>query len=79
MPRFYFHLHERATVCLDGEGRDLPDLAAARVHAIRDARDVMCGDVIAGRLALDSSIDIADEAGAILLAVPFSEAVQIEA
>lgn len=39
----------------------------------------MCGDVIAGSLALDSSIEIADEAGDILLTVPFTEAVQIEA
>ena len=37
MPRFYFHLHDDLDAT-DAEGIELPNLDAARNHALRDVR-----------------------------------------
>ena len=77
MPRYYFHLHNGATA-RDEEGRELPDLNAARQEAIRAARELMGEDIKEGLLRLGHRIEIGDENGAEVLVVPFAEAVMIE-
>jgi hypothetical protein len=77
MPRYFFHLVEPETECLDEEGRELADPGAARLAAIHEARGVICGDVTTGLLRLNCSIEIRDEAGGIVLSVPFGEALEI--
>lgn len=61
----------------DQEGRRLPDLEQARASAILDARDLMAADVKAGRLCFGCHIDIADDHGAVILSVPFHEAIEL--
>lgn len=41
MPRFYFHLRARGMIHRDVEGAELPDLAAAHVHATAVAEELM--------------------------------------
>lgn len=77
MPRFYFHLEMCGRVYPDEEGRSFPDLEHARASAVLDARDLMAGEVKAGRLCFACRIDIADEQGAVVLTLPFREAVEL--
>ena len=50
----------------------------ARLEAIRSARDIMAEDVRRGHLSLSFRIEITDENGEPIMAVPFSEVVTIE-
>lgn len=77
MPRFYFHLEMCGQAYPDHEGRSFPDLEHARASAVLDARDLMAGEVKAGRLCFSCRIDIADEQGAVVLTLPFHEAVEL--
>lgn len=77
VPRFYFHLHNDVDVSDEG-GEELPDLEAARAHAMRLARfEVSEGALRYGRIVLSHRIDIADETGAVLATVRFSDAVRV--
>ena len=75
MPHYFFHLYNDVVV-MDEEGRSLPDLAAARVNAIREARELMLESVAEGRINL--SHRIADEVGAVVGTVYFADAVTVE-
>jgi hypothetical protein len=77
MPRFYFHLYNDL-VAMDEEGRDFPDLDAARAMAVCEAREMMSETVMAGRITLDHRIDVADETGKVLATVMFRDAVAID-
>lgn len=76
MPRYFFHIYNDAT-SLDDEGQELPDLAAARAHAIQGARALMSDTLKDGRIDLSHHIEIADERGELLLDVTFGEAVEV--
>ncbi len=76
MPRFFFNLHNDLDAP-DPEGRELPDLAAARDAAIREARELAAETVMQGRLDLGHFIEVADAAGAPLFRVRFGEAVTV--
>ena len=74
MPRYFFHVlnHIRTQ---DHDGVELPDLKAAISEALKDVTDIKRQHFV----TLDNhawarwSIEICDEAGAVLLVVPFSE------
>ena len=76
MPRFFFHIRDGEPID-DPDGMFLPDTRSARLEAVRNARDIMAGEVRRGRLQLTSWIEVADENGESIFAVPFSEAVDI--
>ena len=76
MPRYYFHLHN-AIEATDEEGTVLPDLDAAKAHAIECARELMSDEIRRGRINLNHWIGIEDEQGAQLLAVRFGDCVEI--
>jgi hypothetical protein len=76
MALFFLHIRDGPAVAHDPEGSDLPDLAAARTEAIQSARELMSQGVLdKGRLGIDRLVEIADEAGQVLLCVPFREAI----
>lgn len=77
MQRFYFHLHECGTVTEDEEGRLLADLAAARVVALAEARQVMSAEVSEGRLCLGCCIVIADDQWVEVSRVPFRDSLLV--
>jgi hypothetical protein len=78
MPKFYFHLHNDIE-CMDDEGAELPDLKAARAHAVRQARVTFAETARdEGRIVLHHRIDIADEQGTVLGTVYFRDAVNVE-
>jgi hypothetical protein len=78
VPRYYFHLRNSVDV-KDLEGSDLPTLEAAREHALDMAR-FECSEAAKrdGRIILSHRIDIEDATGAVLAAVTFGDAVQID-
>jgi hypothetical protein len=77
MARFYFHVCNGNGFVQDEEGQDLPDEKAARLAAIRSARDIMASDVQRGMLDLSSFIEIEDAEKQHILTLGFQEAVDL--
>jgi hypothetical protein len=76
--RFYFHLHNDVEA-RDPDGIDLPNLEAARLHALSDARFTAAETIKeTGHLNLSHRIDIEDEHGTVLDTIYFRDAVAIE-
>jgi hypothetical protein len=63
--------------CLDPEGIDLPDLAAARSQALEAAYSILAADIAEGKVNLSQRIDVEDEAGTIVHSVHFRDIVTI--
>jgi hypothetical protein len=76
MPRFFFHVYDDI-IAHDDEGKELPSLEAARLHAIIGARDLISEQVRHGHLELSHWIDVIDEHGEKLLTLTFRDAVDI--
>jgi len=77
MPRYFFHIYDDLVV-RDEEGTELPDAAAARRDAVAGIREMMGEQLRCGRLILHHRVEVEDERGALVLVVPFAEAVTIE-
>lgn len=77
MPRFFFHIVDGAGVAADEDGLDLRDLAAARDVALEGARDILAAEVKSGKIDLSWRIDVVDQGGAVVLTLPFSDAVLV--
>lgn len=78
MRTYYFHLRDGTDVVLDPDGRALPTLAAVAEAALVEARAIIGAEAKGGRISLDQSIDVEDEAGQVVHTLPFAEAVQIK-
>jgi hypothetical protein len=76
VPHYFFDLHNDIEA-IDSEGRDFPDVEAAKVNAIREVREMMCESVQTGRVNLSHRIDVRDESGQVIHVVRFGEAVQV--
>lgn len=76
MPRFFFNLYDDVVVA-DEEGVELPGVEAARLLALVSARDLMGAQVHHGYIVLSHWIDVLDETGAIVLHLPFGDALEI--
>ena len=77
MPHYHLHLHNAHVDALDDEGIDLIDLDAAKAKAINGIRGFLGHEIADGRIDLRGRIEIADDAGHILMKVRFDEAVTI--
>jgi hypothetical protein len=77
MARYYLNIRNGGGYVEDMEGQELPDLAAARLQAIEGVRSVLSEEARQGEIDLSGSIEIADQAGNILLILPFSDAVHL--
>ena len=76
MPRYFFNVYDDV-VAPDEEGMELPNLQAARLHALAGARDLISAQVRHGYLVRSHWIDVADEQGEIILSITFGDAVEI--
>ena len=76
MPRYLFHVYNDE-ISLDDEGRDLPDLEAARRHAILAARGLMRDGLEAGSINLSHYIAVENEQGERVLTVTFGDALEV--
>lgn len=77
MPLFYFNLHECGSIVEDEEGRVCEDAADARDKAFCEAREIMASEVKSGKLCLGCRMDVLDEKQALVLTVPFRDAIKI--
>jgi len=76
MPRYFFDLYNDVN-SLDDEGKELPDLAAAKANALAEAREMMTQAVHDGELNLNHYIEDRDEAGDAVHVLHFGDAVQV--
>ena len=76
MPQFFFHVYDDV-VAVDEEGVILPNLDAARLQALKGARDLIAEQVRHGYMVLSHWIDVVDEQGAVVLHLSFGDAVDI--
>lgn len=77
MSIYHFNLFNSVTVP-DDQGTDLPDLDAARAYALSNIRHIAAADVLEGQLDLGHRIEIADDAGTILLTLYFRDALAVQ-
>jgi hypothetical protein len=75
--RYYFDIHNSIGLVEDEEGRDLPDLETARAEALKGIRSIVGEDLQKGVVDLCGRLEIRDEEGALVLTIPFAEAVEI--
>jgi hypothetical protein len=75
MPFFNLNIRKLHELVEDVEGDDFLDLAAARSEAIVAAREIMSDGVRRGNRPDDRNrFEITDQAGRIVLVMPFAEA-----
>lgn len=77
MPRYFFHIHNGTGLTEDQEGRELPDIAAAREEAVSGIRSIVSEEARGGQLDLAGRIEVFDAAGRAVLTLPFAEAFEI--
>jgi|GEM_PF-736503 len=77
MPLYYLHVCNGNGFVEDEDGQDLPDVDAARMAAMRGARDIMSEEIRRGELNPASFIEVEDQDHQHLFTLLFSEAVRI--
>lgn len=77
MPRYFFHVYDDLIVS-DQHGIDFADAETACAAALAGAREMMCDQLVKGRLCLYHRIEVEDEGGRVILTLPFGDAVSIE-
>ncbi|HEX8223452.1 MAG TPA: hypothetical protein VF605_06525 [Allosphingosinicella sp.] len=76
--RYFFNLRESGDVVVDEEGRELPSLAAVEAAARMNARCVIAGEAMTGKLPLAACIEVHDEQGQHVLDLRFRDAVILD-
>ena len=75
MPRFFFDLHNDIDAP-DYEGRELSDLRAAQLHALKEARTMIAASALEpGKIDLQHFIRVRDDGGKAVYLVEFEDAV----
>lgn len=77
MPHFYLNVRDADGLLEDPEGSDLPDLDAAHLQALEGARDILAEMLRKGEVLDRQTIEITDEAGAVLAVVRFRDAFRL--
>jgi hypothetical protein len=77
VPMFFFDLYDDMTV-IDDEGAELPGLEQAREHALQNAAEIACTEVLERHLNLKHRIEVRDESGATVATVRFADVVKVE-
>jgi len=76
MARFHFHILSEGERITDEEGIELAGEAQARAEALAGARSIMAADMLTGSVPMNQVIEVLNSEGALLFAIPFSEAVE---
>jgi hypothetical protein len=75
MVRLFFHIHNGDGFTADEEGREFESIEIAHSQALRDIRSIISDEVKHGRADLRGRVEVADEEGKIVMAVPFADAI----
>jgi len=74
--RYFIHIITAQERLVDPDGTEFTDLASARAEASQSARDLMAEELRCGRpVPFAWQVQVADEAGNVLLILPFSSLV----
>lgn len=79
MPRYYFHVRDGVSRLQDEEGMVLPDAEAAWYQALRSARELIRHDPFHNGFKPGRAMEIADENGWKVAALPFEEVLPVVA
>ena len=78
MPHYFFHIRTAGDLVKDEEGLILRNLVEAREEAISSARDIVTECLRAeSPIAVGNAVEVGDEGGAVVLIVPFTEAISV--
>jgi hypothetical protein len=79
MDRYFFHLRDGATIDSDEDGKELPNLEAARAHAIQCARELLSEAALSGKAgSLNQQIEVTDKSGRTVLIMPIGHATDVD-
>ena len=76
MPRYYLSVRYRDRLFRDAEGEDIPSGIEIKVRALETARDLIGTPSLTISDWLDCTLEVTDESGAMVLSVPFPEALE---
>lgn len=76
MPRFYFHVIDGQAI-IDGEGTELPNVDAARLHAVAIATSLLKGTIDAWPSEHGWQIIVADTSRTVIATLAFGVKVPI--
>lgn len=77
MPHYFFDLHNDLDV-RDGEGKEFPDLDAAKANALKEVREMIRASVAeTGKIDLRHYISVRDERGSVHFNMHFEDAVTV--
>ncbi len=74
MSRFFLHQEIDGDILEDPDGTEAADLAEVRQQAIEAARQLVANAILGGTAPLGRAFRITDEAGHVLLVLPFRDA-----
>jgi hypothetical protein len=77
VPRYFLDVCNTDVDAGDPEGRELPNLEAARREAIAGIRSILAHEAAEGRLDLRGEIRIRNARGEIVRVVPYGDALEI--
>ncbi len=77
MPRYFFHLYDDV-IAHDEEGMELPNVAAARLNALKGARDIIAEQVKRCYFVSSNWIYVVDEQGDPVMTLTFRDAVDVK-
>jgi hypothetical protein len=72
---YFFDVYDEDLICLDEEGTRHKGEAEALAHAIDGIRSIVSSAVRLGAFSLAGRVHVRDEAGAVAMVVPFTDAV----
>ena len=76
MPRYFIHVRNGSGYAPDEEGRDFPDLEAARQIAIDSGVAMLAEELKGGHAFVNVTLFIEDEQGEELLRIPVSGVIE---
>jgi hypothetical protein len=76
VPLYYFHIRDGETLIVDEEGIPFPTLDAARAEAARSVREMLAEQLRTGEEVNGQVIKIADESGAVVETLAFTDVLQ---
>lgn len=69
--RFFFHIRDGHAFVRDDDGTEFLSVGEAVDEAVRTAREILAGRLVAGRPLGVQSFEIHDEAGTLVQVIPF--------
>jgi Domain of unknown function (DUF6894) len=73
MARYFFHVRDGSDLVRDAEGIELSGVSGITTEILLAAREVLAEDEWIDELTADRFFEIVDEAGKLVLVVPFVE------